>query len=124
MQTLQVYATVKLCSKKEGKNSIQTEELIGLGVSMGRTQAYGVVHYLDDSLFDDYSFPVKKIHHKTISHLFSRVVALEGIKIICVLQRKTQIKFGVWFPESVLSCQHLLNIKRLKKNHLETQINA
>jgi hypothetical protein len=41
-----------------------------------------------------------------------------------VLQRKLQIKFGARFTESVLSFQHSLNIKRLKKNHLETQTNA
>jgi hypothetical protein len=41
-----------------------------------------------------------------------------------VLQRKPQIKVGARFPESVLSFQHSLNIKRLKKNHLETQTNA
>jgi hypothetical protein len=60
---------------------------------MGHPQAYGVIHYLDDSLVDDYSFPVKKLHHKTISHLFLEWLILEGIKIICVLQRKPQINF-------------------------------
>jgi hypothetical protein len=45
---------------------------------MGNSQSYGVIHYLDDSLLDDYSFPVKKLHHKTISHLFSRVVDIRG----------------------------------------------
>jgi hypothetical protein len=29
---------------------------------MGHPQAYGVIHYLDESLLDDYSFPVKKLH--------------------------------------------------------------
>jgi hypothetical protein len=51
-------------------------------------------------------------------------LTLEGNNIICVLQTKRQIKFGATCLESVLSCQHLLNIKRLKKNHLETQKNA
>jgi hypothetical protein len=41
-----------------------------------------------------------------------------------VLQIKPQIKFGARFPEILLSFQHWLNIKRLKKNHLETQTNA
>jgi hypothetical protein len=41
-----------------------------------------------------------------------------------MLQRKPQIKFGAMCTESVVSCQHSLNIKRLKKNHLETQTNA
>jgi hypothetical protein len=66
--------------KKQGKNSVQTEEFIVLGVAMGHPQSYGVFHYLDDSLLDDYSFPVKKIHHKTISHLFSRVADIRGHK--------------------------------------------
>jgi hypothetical protein len=43
---------------------MQTEELIGLGVAMGNLQAYGVIHYLDDSLLDDYSFPVKNFTTK------------------------------------------------------------
>jgi hypothetical protein len=41
-----------------------------------------------------------------------------------VLQRKPQIKFDARFPESVLSYKYSLNIKRLKKNHLDTQTNA
>jgi hypothetical protein len=46
--------------KEQGKNSMQTEELIGLGGFHGNPQDYGVIHYLDDSLLDIYSFPVKK----------------------------------------------------------------
>jgi hypothetical protein len=72
----------KVMLKKQGKNSMQTEELIGLGVAMGHPQYYGVIHYLDDSLLDDYSFLVKKLHHKTISHLFSRVADIRGHKVI------------------------------------------
>jgi hypothetical protein len=67
---------------------------------------------------------LKKLHHKTISISFLEWLTLEGNKIICVLQRKPQIQFGARCPESVLSFQHSLNIKRLKKNHLETQTNA
>jgi hypothetical protein len=91
---------------------------------MGHPQAYGVIYYLYYSLLDDYFFPVKKLHHKTIFHLFSRVADIRGTKITCVLQRKPQIKFGARCPKSVLSFQHSLNIKRLKNNHLETQTNA
>jgi hypothetical protein len=40
------------------------------------------------------------------------------------MKRKPQIKFGARCPDSVLSFQNSLNIKRLKKNHLETQTNA
>jgi hypothetical protein len=45
--------------KKQGKNSMQTEELIGPGGLHGYPQDYGFIHYLDDSLLDDYSFPAK-----------------------------------------------------------------
>jgi hypothetical protein len=45
--------------KKQGWNSMQTKKLISPGGSMGHTQAYGFVHHLDDSLLDEYSFPVK-----------------------------------------------------------------
>jgi hypothetical protein len=41
-----------------------------------------------------------------------------------VLLEKSQINFGVRCPDSILSCQHLKNNKRLKMNHFETQINA
>jgi hypothetical protein len=53
---------------------MQTEELIGTGGFQGQPQYYGVIHFLDYSFLDDYSFPMKKLHHKIISHLFSRVV--------------------------------------------------
>jgi hypothetical protein len=91
---------------------------------MGHPQAYGVVHYLDDFLLNDYSFPVKTLYHKTVTLLFSRVDDIRGHKDNICAAKKTQIKFGVWCPESILSCQHSKNIQRLKKNHLETQMNA
>jgi hypothetical protein len=47
---------------------------------MGYPQAYGVDHYLDDSLFYDPSFPVKKLHHRILSHLFSEWMTLVGTK--------------------------------------------
>jgi hypothetical protein len=123
MQTLQVNATVKVL-KKQGKNSMQTEKLIGSGGFHGNPQAYGVIHYLDDSLIDDYSFLVKKLHHKTISHLFSRVVDIRGHKDNMCATRKPQLQFGAMCIESALSFQYSLNIKILKNNHLETQTNA
>jgi hypothetical protein len=88
------------------------------------SQDYGVIHYLDDSLLDDYFFPVKKLTIKLFPISFLEWLTLEGTKIIYVLQRNPKIKFGARFPESVLSCHYSLNIKRLKKNHLETQTNA
>jgi hypothetical protein len=59
---------------------------------MGNYQYYGVIHYLDDSLLDDYSFPVKKLHHKTISYLFSRVVDIRGHKDNMCATKKTPNK--------------------------------
>jgi hypothetical protein len=47
---------------------------------MGNPQAYGVYNYLDDSLFDDPSIHVKKLHHGTLSHLFSEWMTLVGTK--------------------------------------------
>jgi hypothetical protein len=73
---------------------MQTEELIGPEGCHGYPQAYGVIHYLYDSLLDDYSFPVKKIHHKTISHLFSRVVDIRGHKDNMCAIKKTPNK--IW----------------------------
>jgi hypothetical protein len=94
---------------------MQTKELIVSGVAMGNSQDYGVIHYLDESLLDDYSFPVKKFHHKTISHLFSRMDDIRGHKDNISAAEKSQIKFGVRCPKSVLSCQNSQNIKILKK---------
>jgi hypothetical protein len=39
--------------KKQDKNSMQTEELIGPGSCMGHPQAYGVIHCLDESSIDE-----------------------------------------------------------------------
>jgi hypothetical protein len=110
--------------KKQDKNSMQTEELIGPGGTMGHPQAYDVIHYLDDSLIDEYSISMKKLHHTTIFHLFSRVADIRGHKDNISATKKTQIKFGAMFLEIVLSFQHSLNIKILKNNHLETQTNT
>jgi hypothetical protein len=72
--------------KKQGKNSMQTEELIGPGGCHGHPRAYDVIHYLDDSLLDDYSFPMKKnFTTKLFSISFLEWSTLEGIKITCVL---------------------------------------
>jgi hypothetical protein len=68
--------------KKEGKNSMQTEELIGPGGCHGHPQAYGVIHYLEGSLLDDYSFHVKKFTTKLFPTSFLEWLILEGTKII------------------------------------------
>jgi hypothetical protein len=46
--------------KKQDKNTMQTEELIGPGGSMRHPLSYVVTHYLDDSMIDEYFIPVKK----------------------------------------------------------------
>jgi hypothetical protein len=75
--------------KKQGKNSMQTGELIGPWDCHGHPQDYGVIliQYLYDSLLDDYSFPVKK--PQTISHLFYRVVDIRGHKDNMCAAKKT-----------------------------------
>jgi hypothetical protein len=52
------------------------------------------------------------------------VVDIRGNKDNMCATKKTLNKFCTRFPESALSCQDSINIKRLKKNHLETQTNA
>jgi hypothetical protein len=62
---------------------------------MGKPQDYGFLQYLDDSLIYDYSFPVKKLHHKTSFHLFSRVADISGHKDNISAIKKTPNK--IWF---------------------------
>jgi hypothetical protein len=81
--------------EKQGWNYMQTKELIGPGGTMGNSQDYGVVHYLDDYLLDDYSFPLKKLHHKTIFHFFSRVDDIRGHKDNTCGTKKTPNKILV-----------------------------
>jgi hypothetical protein len=59
---------------------------------------------------------MKKLHHKIIFHLFSRMGDIRGHKDNIISTEKSQIKFGVRSPESILSFQHSQNIKRLKKS--------
>jgi hypothetical protein len=80
--------------KKQDKNSMQTEELIGPGGCMVHPQVYGVIHSLDDFLIDEYSVLVKKLHHKTISYLFSRVADIRGNKDNISAAKKTPNK--IW----------------------------
>jgi hypothetical protein len=57
---LQVYAKVEWCSKNKVGRCANREFQMSSGGVMGHPQAYDVHHYLDDSLFGDPSFPVKK----------------------------------------------------------------
>jgi hypothetical protein len=66
---------------------------------MGHPQDYGVFHFLYDSFLNYYSFPVKKLHHRTISHLFSRVDDIRGKKDSMCNAKKTPNK--IWFKVSI-----------------------
>jgi hypothetical protein len=61
---------------------------------MGHPQAYGVIHNLDDSLLDQYSVPVKKHDHKTLSHRFPRVADIRGHKDNLSAAKKIPNKIG------------------------------
>jgi hypothetical protein len=110
--------------KKQDKNSMQTEELIGPGGCMGHPQSYGVIHCLDESSIDEYSVLVKKLHHKTISHLFSRVADIRGHKDNISAAKKTLDK--IWCKVSIecIKFPTFTKYQKTKKNHLETQTNA
>jgi hypothetical protein len=103
--------------KKQDKNSMQTEELIGPGGCHGAYRilwCYPLLRWLHDRRI--FLSCEKNFTTKLFSTSFLECLILESTKIICVLQRKPQIKFGARCPESVLSCQHSLNIKILKKS--------
>jgi hypothetical protein len=91
---------------------------------MGHPQAYGVVHYLDDSLLDDYSFPVKKLHHKNIFHLFSRVDDIRGHKDNKCDIKKTTNKICCKVSRDYIKLTTFTKYQKTQKNHLETQMNA
>jgi hypothetical protein len=91
---------------------------------MGHPQAYGVVHYLDDSLLDDYSFPMKKLHHTNISHLFSRVDDIRGHKDNICAAKKTLNKILFKVSREYIKFPTLKIYQKTQKNHLDTQMNA
>jgi hypothetical protein len=119
---LQVYAKVKWCSKNKVERNKEFD--MSSEVPWGIPKAYGVFSFLDDSLFDDPSFPVKKLHHRTLSHLFSKWTTIEDTKDNMHIEINLQIKFGIRCQESILTCQHSQNIKRLIKNQIEARKNA
>jgi hypothetical protein len=91
---------------------------------MGHPQAYGVFHYLYDSLFDDYFFPVKKLYHKIIFHLFSKVDDIRGHKDNMYASKKTPNKIWYKVSREYIKLPIFTKYQKTKKNHLETQINA
>jgi hypothetical protein len=91
---------------------------------MGHPQAYGVIHYLDDSLLDDYSFPMKKLHHKTIFHLFSRVVDIRGHKHNMCAAKRTPNKIWCMVSRECIKFTTFTEYQKAQNNHLETQTNA
>jgi hypothetical protein len=84
---------------------------------MEHPQAYGVILYLDDLLINEYSFPVKKLHHKTISHLFSRVADIRGHKDNMCAAKKTPNK--IWFKVSK-ECIKLPTFTKYQKTQKES----
>jgi hypothetical protein len=102
--------------KKQDKNSMQIEELICIGGFYENSQDYGVIHYLYDSLLDDYSFSVKKLHHKTIFHLFSRVADIRGHKDNMCATNKTPNK--IWYKVS-RECIKLPTFTKYQKTQKE-----
>jgi hypothetical protein len=82
---------------------------------MGHPQAYGVVHYLDDSLLDDYSFPMKKLLQKNISHLFSRVDDIRGHKHNICAAKKTPNKILIKVSREYIKFQTLKIYQNTKR---------
>jgi hypothetical protein len=95
----------------------QTESLICRVGCHGASQDYGVDHYLCDSLFDDPSFPVKKLHHKTLSHLFSEWMTLVGTKDNMHTAIKPPNK--IWHM-LYKECIKLLTFTKYQKTHKES----
>jgi hypothetical protein len=96
---------------------MQTEELIGPEGAMGNPQDYGVIHYLDDPLLDQYSVPVKKLHHKTIFCLFSRVADIRGHKDNSSAAKKNPNK--IWCKVS-RECIKLPKFNKYQKTQKES----
>jgi hypothetical protein len=84
---------------------------------MGHPQAYSFIHYLDDSSLDDYSFYVKKLHQKTISHLFSRVADIRGQKDNINAAKKIPNK--IWCKVSK-ECIKVLTFTKYQKTQKES----
>jgi hypothetical protein len=84
---------------------------------MGHPQDYGVVHYLDDSLFDDPSFPVKKLYHGTLSHLFSEWMTLVDTKDNMHIAIKTPNK--IWYMMS-RGCIKFPTFTKYQQTHKES----
>jgi hypothetical protein len=78
--------------KKQGKNSMQNEELIGPGGCHVASPSLWCCPLLRCCLLDDYSFHVKKLYHKIISHLLSRVADIRGHKDNISATKKTPNK--------------------------------
>jgi hypothetical protein len=88
---------------------------------MGHPQDYGVDHYLDESLFDDPSFLVKILHHRTLSHLFSEWMTLVGTKDNMHAAMKPPNK--IWYMMS-RECIKLLKFIKYEKIHKESNLGS
>jgi hypothetical protein len=84
---------------------------------MGNPQAYGVGHYFNDSLFDSPSFSVKKLHHKTLSHIISEWMTLLGTKDNMHASIIPPNK--IWYIMS-RECIKLLSFTKYQRTHEES----
>jgi hypothetical protein len=97
---------------------MQTKELICLEGSIGHPQAYGIIHYLDDSFINQYSVHVKKLHHKTISHLFFRLADIRGHKDNLSAAKKTPNKISCKVSRECIKFKKFTKISKNSKRIL------
>jgi hypothetical protein len=67
---------------------------------------------------------VKKLHHKIISHLFSRVSDIRGHKDNISAAKKTPNKTCCKVYRECIKVPTFTKYKKTQKSHLETQTNA
>jgi hypothetical protein len=106
---LQVYAKVEWCSKNKVGRCANRE-------FDRKCQDYGVDHYLDGTLFVNPSF-LKKLHHKTLSHLFPELMTLVGTKdnMHAAIKPPNKIWYMIFKDYS-----KLLTFKKYQNTHKES----
>jgi hypothetical protein len=103
---------------------MQTEELTGPGGRHGESPRLWCYPLLRLLLLDDYSFPVKKnITTELFPISFLEWLTLEGTKMMCAA-KKNPTKIWCKVSTECIKLKTFAKYKKLKKNHLETQINA
>jgi hypothetical protein len=86
-------------ARKTKSRRVQTVRMIGSVGCLRHPQAYGF-HHPWIALGASPLIPVKKLQHKTFSHLFSGVT-LVGIKGRMLDARNSQTKLHIKFPASI-----------------------